>query len=255
MSGTPSSLKEFVIVRNMNPEETRMAAAWAADEGWNPGFHDIGCHYSVDPKGWFVAEYEGRPVGIVQFSNYDDSFSFGGFLVVRPEFRKTGIGDVLLKEGLSHTEGRICGADGVFEMQETYSRKYGFIFAYRNIRREGNVNGLSDSNLLGASDVSFERLADYDSRHFPVKRHGFLKKWIEQKESVSLVSCNGDEIEGFGTIRKCFSGYKIGPLFAENFGTAEKIFLGLCDSVDSEPVYLDTPAPNAGAVLLAKNTV
>ncbi|WOF16478.1 GNAT family N-acetyltransferase [Methanoplanus sp. FWC-SCC4] len=252
MAGNTSGNAENVIVRNLHPAEIKTAIKWAAIEGWNPGIYDGECHYAVDPEGWFAAEINEEMVGIVQFSNYDDNFSFGGFLVVKEEFRNMGIGDALLKTGLAHTKGSICGADGVFEMQDTYSRKYGLIFAYRNIRWEGEIRGEKNHGLLKAEDVPFESLLSYDARHFPVVREKFLERWVNQKESTCLVSCEGDLINGYGMIRKCVEGYKIGPLFADNPDIAEKIFSGLCGSVESGPVYLDTPEPNSDAVALAK---
>jgi GNAT superfamily N-acetyltransferase len=247
---------EFII-RNMRPGEVSTAVRFAAEEGWNPGLYDGECHYSVDPAGWFVAELDGQIVGIVQFSNYDNNFSFGGFLVVKPELRNLGIGDALLRAGLSHTEERICGADGVFEMQDVYARKYGFIFAYRNIRWEGEIEGVKDHRFVRAVDVSFEELLEYDTHHFPAERRTFLEKWISQPESTCLVSKKDDEITGYGMIRRCVSGWKIGPLFAEDEIIAEELFLALCGSVDSGsvksgPVYFDTPKPNEKAVAIAE---
>ncbi|UUX91896.1 GNAT family N-acetyltransferase [Methanoplanus endosymbiosus] len=183
--------------------------------------------------------------------------SFGGFLVVRPELRNLGIGDALLRRGLSHTEERICGADGVFEMQDVYARKYGFIFAYRNIRWEGEIAGVKDHGFVRAAEVPFEELLEYDTRHFPAERRSFLEKWISQPESTCFVSRNGDEITGYGMIRRCVSGWKIGPLFAEDEMIAEDLFLALCGFVDSGsvksgPVYFDTPEPNVKAVAIAE---
>lgn len=245
-------LKENIVIRNLRPEETGIAALWAAAEGWNPGLHDIECHYAVDPDGWFAAEYDGSVIGIVQFSNYDENYSFGGFLAVRPEFRNRGAGDMLLKAGLLHTGKRVCGADGVFEMQETYARKYGFLFAYRNIRFEGEVRGVLNHDFLKAEKIPFEKILEYDTRHFFTQRRTFLEKWINQKESTCLVSLKEDCITGYGMIRRCVAGHKIGPLFADTKEIAEELFLALCGYTGSGPVYLDAPECNESAVLIAK---
>ena len=251
-TGISDSKGTEFIIRNMRPGEVESAVGRAADEGWNPGLYDGECHYAVDPDGWFVAELNGDVVGIVQFSNYDDNFSFGGFLVVKPGLRNLGIGNALLRAGLLHTEERICGADGVFEMQDVYARKYGFIFAYRNIRWEGVIEGEKDHRFLRAEEILFEELLEYDTRHFPAERRSFLEKWINQPESTSLVSKKDGEITGYGMIRRCVSGWKIGPLFAEDEVVAEELFLALCGSVDSGPVYFDTPEPNVKAVAIAE---
>lgn len=63
----------------MTRADVDIAVEWAAEEGWNPGIHDAECHSAVDPKGWFIAKKGDVPVGTAAITNYDDSFSFGGF--------------------------------------------------------------------------------------------------------------------------------------------------------------------------------
>ena len=59
-------------------------------------------------------------------------------------------------------------------------------------------------------------------------------------------------MDGYGFIRKCFNGYKIGPLFAGNPQIAEKIFSALSAVADGMPVFLDVPEPNIAGIALAK---
>jgi hypothetical protein len=62
-----------------------------------------------------------------------------------------------------------------------------------------------------------------------------------------------DQIGGYGVIRKCQTGYKVGPLFANTKNTAEKLFLTLNNFVKpGTQIYLDTPEDNRAAVALAK---
>ncbi|MFC4297233.1 GNAT family N-acetyltransferase [Castellaniella hirudinis] len=57
---------------------------------------------------------------------------------------------------------------------------------------------------------------------------------------------------GYGAIRRCREGWKIGPLFADHRGIAEPLLLALCHGIaDDEPVYLDVPEVNTEAVRLA----
>ena len=61
------------------------------------------------------------------------------------------------------------------------------------------------------------------------------------------------KLAGYGVIRPCRSGYKIGPLFADDPELAEAIFLALKSEIDpAEPFYLDTPEVNRAAVALAE---
>ena len=145
------------------------------------------------------------------------------------------------------------GIDGVFDLQERYVDGLGMEFAYRNIRWEGVAGGVPQPDLVPVSDVPFEDLLEYDSRHFPAERRVFLEKWINMPDSHSLACIDGGEIRGYGTIRKCFNGHKIGPLFASDLLTAEKIFQGLTSFITGDPVFLDTPEPNDDAMALARH--
>ena len=61
------------------------------------------------------------------------------------------------------------------------------------------------------------------------------------------------EIHGYGVIRKCRKVYKIGPLFADNFDIAEKLFQKLVSCAgDGTSIFLDTPEVNKAAIKLAK---
>ena len=60
-------------------------------------------------------------------------------------------------------------------------------------------------------------------------------------------------LAGYGVIRPCRSGFKIGPLFAEDGGCAESLFHALTMRVPAgSEIFLDVPEPNRAAVALAE---
>lgn len=242
-----------IIIRKAMPCEVPVFIDWAAKEGWNPGIHDGECHYAVDPDGWLVAVLNDEIIGTIVLTNYDDSFSFGGFFIIKEEFRHMGDGWKLWSTAKSHSGDRNLGIDGVYEMQDNYSEHSGFRFAYRNIRWEGTASGSLQEGLTDARSLPFREIADYDSLHFPVRRETFLKKWLKMPDSTALAYTSpGGRIAGYGVIRKCLNGHKIGPLFAETPTIAEKILEGLTFTVRGETFYFDTPEVNRKAIDLAK---
>jgi len=60
------------------------------------------------------------------------------------------------------------------------------------------------------------------------------------------------KLHGYGVVRRCRSGCKIGPLFADDARVAERLFLGLRARAAGEAIFLDVPETNAGAVALAE---
>ena len=78
-----------------------------------------------------------------------------------------------------------------------------------------------------------------------------MSEWIKQSKSTTFVYTVDNKICGYGMIRECRTGYKIGPLFADNFEIADKLFKALASSIEeNSPVFLDIPEINLNAVTL-----
>lgn len=239
-------------IRRMKREEVEFAIEMAAAEGWNPGIHDGELFYEADQEGFFIAELEGEPVGCASAVAYDSDFGFLGLFVVKPELQKKGIGMKLTEKCLEHLRNRNIGLDGVVENEKKYQKVMKFRSSYSNLRFEGKGGGEIPDGLVKISKVPFEKLLEYDRRMFPAPRPGFLKKWVDQPDSYSFATLEDGNLKGYGVIRKCRIGYKIGPLFADNQDTAEKIFRALRASVPEETIYFDVPEPNEKAMEIVK---
>lgn len=235
----------------MERAEADLAIAWAAAEGWNPGLHDAARFFACDPHGFFVGESDGRPVALISAVAYDATFGFLGLYIVRPAERGKGYGMAVWNAAIAHLGDRTVGLDGVVERQGDY-RKSGFVFAHRNVRYEGVGGGTAaHADVHPAADLPFEALAAYDARMFPCARRSFLKAWIDQPGGAALALCRRGRVEGYGVIRPCRRGFKIGPLFADEADGAEILFAALASGREGQPLFLDLPQPNNEAVALA----
>jgi hypothetical protein len=76
--------------------------------------------------------------------------------------------------------------------------------------------------------------------------------WMEQLDAVGLASQRRGRIEGFGVIRRCHVGLKVGPLFADDADTASRILAGLTSSFPGEDFTIDVPVPNLAGMDLAR---
>ena len=245
--------KTGMQIRNATKNDVSIFIEWARQEGWNPGIHDAESYYAVDPAGWFLAEEDEEITGTLVVTNYDSSFSFGGFYIIREGARGQGVGWKLWNHGMCHAGERNFGGDGVFEMQNKYAENAGLIYAYRNIRWKGIAEGSAQPDLVSAAALSIDTLSAYDRLHFPAKRRTFVETWISRDETRALAFLHPDEsIGGYGVIRRCFEGYKIGPVFADTPKIAENIVDGLTELVSGEVFFFDTPEPNNAAVIMAR---
>lgn len=242
-------------IRTMTRAEVALALDWAAAEGWNPGLHDAGCFHAADPDGFLLGELEGEPIASISVVRYGSDFAFLGLYIVRPAFRGRGYGWRLWQAGMGRLAGRTVGLDGVVAQQANY-RRSGFGFAWRNQRLAGvaESSGPPPAQVVGLSEVPLADLLDYDRAFFPAGRAGFLRCWIAQPDGAALAWRGPDgRLRGYGVVRRCRSGYKIGPLFADDEAIAEALFTALCAHVPAgTPVFLDVPEPNAAALALGE---
>jgi GNAT superfamily N-acetyltransferase len=245
--------KKKLFIRTMSRAEIDLAVDWAAREGWNPGLYDADSFYAADPNGFLIGHLGDEPVAIISVVKYGSSFGFLGFYIVRPEYRGQGYGLQIWNAGLKYLIGRNIGLDGVVDQHENY-KKSGFKLAYRNVRYEGVGDGrtFSSAKIARLSTLPFEIIEAYDIQFFPEKRTDFLKSWINQPDCMALGVLKDGNLVAMGVIRKCRSGYKIGPLFADTPDLAEELLMAFKSEVKpGEPFYLDVPEVNQAAVALA----
>lgn len=237
----------------MNEKEVQLAVDWAAAEGWNPGLNDAAVFYGADPQGFLAGFLDGYLIASISAIRYGEDFGFIGFYIVKPEFRGKGFGLRLWQAAMTHLAGRNIGLDGVVAQQDNY-QKSGFNLAYHNIRYQTQLADLpveKKPNIVALATVPFDTLTTYDSTCFFAPRPAFLARWIDQPESRALGYITNGQLQGYGVIRQCRAGCKIGPLFADDPRIAEQLFAALASFAKGQAIFLDVPEPNAAAVSLA----
>ena len=260
---TSMSTRARTEISQLDLGGVRTVVDWAAAEGWNPGLHDAEAFAAADPEGFLGASVDGEPAGAVSAVRYGAGFGFIGLYIVRPEYRTMQLGVGLARHALDRLQGRTVGIDGVVEHQHQYAG-LGFATAWRNVRYRGVVPARGDAEtgertretvIVPAASVSFDELAAYDAAHFGARRDAFLAPWISLPGHTALVSLDAPApegapgITGFGVIRQCREGAKVGPLFADDARAAAALFARL--TAGGGDVILDAPEANPAAVALA----
>jgi hypothetical protein len=91
-----------------------------------------------------------------------------------------------------------------------------------------------------------------DATVFPAQRPAFLHAWLTAPGHVALGLLRDGGLVGFGVIRPCRAGHKIGPLVAEDARDAEALLAALLARVPPGEVFLDAPEPHRASVALAE---
>jgi GNAT superfamily N-acetyltransferase len=199
----------------MSQNEISKAISWAKNEGWNPGIHDAVAFYKADATGFLAGKYNDQIIATISAVKYGKDFGFIGLYIVKDEFRGKGFGFRLWEAAISSLSDRNIGLDGVLAQQDNY-KKSGFKLAHRNIRFAGKSTKRSlPTRAIASEHIEFNDIANYDSQFFPDERSTFLENWITPENSQTLAIVENSRILGYGSIRACDRGYKIGPLNAE----------------------------------------
>jgi GNAT superfamily N-acetyltransferase len=245
-----------LTIRPLTREEFDLAIDWAAEEGWNPGLNDAEVFWHTDPDGYLGAEYHGDLVATGSIVSYGTAYGFMGFFIVKLGLRGLGIGTKLWHHRRDLLKSRLgpeaaIGMDGVFDMQQWYGRG-GFEYKHHNLRMKGvGKTGRIQSEIVPLSQIPYHQLSDYDKQCFGCPRDRFLKQWTNIPNALALGFVSNNDLSGYGVIRECHEGYKIGALFSDNAEIAESLFVALSNHAADQPIFLDTPEINTEAMALA----
>ena len=243
-------------IRRLKPSEFPLAVEWAAKEGWNPGQADAEVFFNADPEGFWAAFDKKGMAAVMSAVQYSSDFGFVGFYICREDRRGSGLGYRLWQTVLKDSVLKTTGLDGVVDQQDNY-RKSGFEFAHRNVRYGGIVQTQMPSNDdlfdLLIDDIAIIDAFEQTSKLFAESRIEFLRGWIGNENHTALGLKGPMGVRGYGVIRPCEEGHKVGPLFAANAEDAQILFDALLASREDQggKVFLDVPQPNQAAIDLA----
>lgn len=255
-------MSEELVIRNMTRSEVDELVSWAAHEGWNPGLGDGEIFWRTDAEAFVAAELGGELIGGGTITSYAGEFGFMGFFIVKPEYRSRGLGNIIWHARRERLISRLqpgtpIGMDGVFTMQDYYARG-GFVFSHRNLRfRTDNPceparPAAQNEHIVPLAKLPFDQLAAYDRHCFPAPRSQFLQDWIMQSTGLALAYHRDGKLQGYGVIRQCREGCKLGPLFADDADIADVLFTQLAAFAAGGPLFLDAPENNPAAMALVR---
>ena len=244
-------------LEKLHRDDVKTLVGYALKEGWNPGEFDAEAFYETDTEGFYGYFYRDQLIAGGSIVSYDGKMGFMGLFIVVPKYRGKGIGEKLWYERRDLLISRLdsdapIGMDGVIAMQPFY-QKGGFEIAFRDERYERIGSEYKvDSNVSNVSKDDYDPILKYDSQCFGVERTQFLKIWLQIPESKAFKYVENGILKGFCMIRKVDQGFKICPLFADDFEVAQKLYETCLNEAIGNPVYLDIPMINSEAVRLVK---
>lgn len=238
-------------IRSLSKAQVQALVGWAAEEGWNPGPFDAEAFWSSDPEG-FLGITEGIDLiaggSIVKHSPH---FGFMGLFIVAPPYRGQKIGtelwirrrDTLLSR---LGAGGVIGLDAVTAMIPFYHRG-GFEVAYRQRRYQWSptvIDVRGEAEIVDGTTLPWDAIKGFDENCFPGPRDRYLAAWLSIPNITVVTVHDGSRLKGYGVLRPCLEGSKIGPLHADSPDTAADLLDRLAATDAPRPFYIDMPDVN-----------
>ena len=234
-------MTSYVAIRDLTQDELGLLLEWARLEGWNPGLADAEPFHAADPSGFLGCFNQEGMVAGISAVRYGRTFGFIGLYICHPDHRGKGFGKAIWKAGMDRLRGCTVGLDGVTEQQANY-RRMGFETSYHTTRWIGRIvaSELVGGGCAAASPEILPQLLSYDASVFGTERTAFLPSWLQEPRKAFVRRRDG-VITGYAVLRRCYDGFKIGPLFADELADAEELLAACAREAKGQLLSIDVP--------------
>lgn len=243
-------------IRLLTSAELGQAMDLASKEGWNPGKYDASSYYAMDSKGFFGLFLDGELIGSISAVSYSNEFSFIGLFIVKPEYRSRGYGKMLWNAAMEKLSSHASTGLNAVPAQISNYRRSGFEEFCLNERWERKVPPQRDLSHLISSHAQnrnglFNQLLEYDKSLGAFHKPNFLRKALTLPQTTGFVSFALDSnkkskrVNGYGMVRPCEKGFRVGPVYSDDFESAKKLAELLLNTLpEGTEVILDIPDRN-----------
>jgi len=249
-------------IRPLEAGDIALVTEWARNEGFCPGEGDVAIYRQTDRQGLWVGCLGEEPIGCIAGVRYSQAYGFIGMFLVTPRHRGLGYGVQLWRHALDHLNEVACVGLQAAPDRITDYACWGFQSASTTTRWQLNGREMQGASplenqlsLVDATTLPVRVIQAYDASREPSPRPHFLRDWLHHPAGTVLALVDGQrQCHGFGRIRPCLmkegTGWRIGPLLADDADLAEQLLRGLLER-HRGVVLLDEPGANpaAGALM------
>ena len=239
----------MMTVSLMQPADFKEINQWCIDEGWNIGLYDSDAYYMIDPLGHYIATAKERIASLSLIKHSPTFFTLGPF-IVHKSYRGQGIGKELWNVAMTrmnqeHPDALIT-LYAVSAQRERYKNEnFVPIMTIQRwyIRSTPSIPSIL-SKCTPLTTKLIPAISQYNRNHDIANRELLFKKLLITPEANGLVFMDDNLIKGFGFIRRCIRGFRIGALIADTPDIAQSIITELLVLAQGESVFIDVPECN-----------
>ena len=244
----------MVRIRLMTEIDVAFAISLTDHEGWGNLPADFERLIALNPGGCFVACERDKPVGMIS-TTACGNYAFMGSLIVRPDYRRRGIGETLMRHALEYLDSQAVSCielDATFPAAPLY-RRLGFLDKYLSLRFKRNPGPLAAAythppRKTRAAPAS-ETVSNLDARFTKLDRRAIMARFAgEFPDSFYLDSASP---RGYAFVYpRVGRRVAIGPMVAEDTITAGSLLDDVIGDYGNLEINIGVPQSNDGAVAL-----
>ncbi|MDE0335648.1 MAG: GNAT family N-acetyltransferase [Defluviicoccus sp.] len=236
---------EGLTLAPLTVADAARGAALSQEIGWNQNLADWR-YMLANGFGHGRTDANGKLVGSAMALGYG-AFAWVCMVLVSPDRRRRGIATDLMNRVLVDLEnaGTIAGLDATPDGREVY-KHLGFEDIYRierywaeSVAPAGAPRTAADIGLAGKDDIA--EIAERDSRVFGGDRSALLASLLRRRPDRAFVARKGDTLTGYALARDGRQATQIGPLVADDPGTAVALAARALAGLDGQAV-IDCPS-------------
>lgn len=239
-----------ITVTLMQPTDFKEINQWCIDEGWNIGIHDSEIYYKIDPIHHYIAKTNESVASLSLIKHSPAFFTLGPF-IVHKSYRGQGVGEALWNVGMTRIIKEYPDAHialyAVSEQVDRY-KKADFIPVLTIQRWYIDSSQLISPSMsdqcTSITNKLIPSISQYYQNHYVTNRELLLKELLLKPKTNGFVFMDDNVIKGFGFIRPCVHGFRIGAVIADTPEIAQTLIAELLVLAQSAPVFIDVPGSN-----------
>ncbi|XP_013420240.1 uncharacterized protein LOC106180711 [Lingula anatina] len=244
-------------IRLMGPEDLAEVTLLTEMVSWNYGQEVVRALFESDPEGSFIAELQGKVIGVIMGFNLSEKEAFVGMWIVSESWRGQRIGTRLWQRMKEHTGDRnLCTFSGAERVGP--NKRLGFtVESWKICHVSGTIATekikLEEDHCVVSTfpsrEVQFDGLLHYDTKIHTIERERFLRTWIKDKSTITLVAIGRTgEIIGYGAIKRDSNYTNLGPIYGETPAIMKTLLVSLVDKTTIGEI-INTHVPVGNEIL------
>jgi GNAT superfamily N-acetyltransferase len=212
-------------VKPMRQGDFAFATRLANTADWNMSVEDFDFNVKLEPEGCFIAYQGEKRLGIATCISYGKIGWFGN-LIVEKQFRREGVGSLLLKHALDYLRGRGVESIGLYAVRDLadFYGRFGFKKDIEfTVLHHEKLTLTSHVKLSPVLPQDIQNVADFDAACFGASREKLLSAIISKPNNFCYCSVENGEIEGFVAAKVFENMAEVGPLVCKDKALAKML--------------------------------